>query len=107
MTYRSTFGTGAQIDAALVNANSAVQPGDAATDLNGTAHRLFYTNGTGDVTELAFGANGTVLTSTGAATAPAFEANPYVTPQQYGAVGDGVADDRAAFAAADAAGGTI
>ena len=39
-----------------------------------TAWRVFYSDTNGDVTELGFGADGTVLTSTGAATAPAFEA---------------------------------
>jgi hypothetical protein len=38
-----------------------------------TNWRLFYSNGSGDVTELAFGTDGQVLTSTGASTAPAFE----------------------------------
>jgi len=38
-----------------------------------TAWRVFYSNGDGDVTELALGTDGQVLTSTGASTAPAFE----------------------------------
>lgn len=41
--------------------------------VNQTAWRLFYSDGDGDVTELAFGTDGQVLTSTGASTAPAFE----------------------------------
>ena len=35
---------------------------------------MFYSDGNGDTTELALGADNTVLTSTGAASAPAFEA---------------------------------
>src|SRR3990167_6689781 len=38
-----------------------------------TAWRVFYYNGSGDVTELAFGASGTVLQSNGAAAAPTWE----------------------------------
>jgi hypothetical protein len=38
-----------------------------------TAWRLFYSNGSGDVTELSFGASGTYLKSNGAALAPSFE----------------------------------
>lgn len=39
-----------------------------------TAWRLFYSNGSGDVTELALGANGEVLTSQGASAAPTWTA---------------------------------
>jgi hypothetical protein len=39
-----------------------------------TPWRLFYSNGSGDVTELALGAAGTILTSNGAALAPTFTA---------------------------------
>jgi len=39
-----------------------------------TAWRVFYSNTDGDVTELALGADGTVLTSNGATSAPTFEA---------------------------------
>jgi len=59
-------------DAAIVA--TAVQPGDAITDLDGTANRVLYVNATGDVTELALGASGTVLQSNGATSAPTFEA---------------------------------
>jgi len=37
-----------------------------------TAHRVFYSNGSGDVTELALGADGTFLKSNGASSAPSF-----------------------------------
>src|SRR5574340_954821 len=65
------------------------------------------------IASMLFGAGsaGQVLTSTGPSTSPVF-ANPaaaaaVVAPSiigTYGAVGDGVADDRAAFVAADTAG---
>lgn len=42
------------------------------TDLGGTAWRVFYSNGSGDVTELALGADGTYLRSNGASAAPTF-----------------------------------
>lgn len=44
------------------------------TDFDGTAWRVIYIDGSGDVQELALGADDTVLTSTGASSAPAFEA---------------------------------
>jgi len=37
-----------------------------------TAHRVFYSNASGDVTELALGADGTFLKSNGASSAPSF-----------------------------------
>lgn len=37
-----------------------------------TPHRVFYSNGSGDVTELALGADGTYLKSNGATSAPSF-----------------------------------
>ena len=40
------------------------------TDQNGTAWRVFYTDGSGDVTELALGASGSYLQSQGASSAP-------------------------------------
>jgi hypothetical protein len=46
----------------------------SASDHTGTADRVIYVDHAGAVQELALGADGTVLTSTGAATAPAFEA---------------------------------
>lgn len=46
--------------------------GENATLLDGTNWRLFYVNGSGDVTELVLGADGTFLESNGAAAAPAF-----------------------------------
>lgn len=62
----------ASTNTSLDLADTSVQPGDNVTDLNGTAHRVLYINGTGDVTELALGADGTFLKSNGAAAAPTF-----------------------------------
>ena len=53
-------------------ADTALQAGDAITTLDGTAHRVLYVNGTGDVTELALGADGTFLKSNGTTAAPSF-----------------------------------
>jgi len=55
----------------------------AITNLSGTAWRVFYTNGSGVVTELALGADGTYLRSNGATSAPTFD-----TPSA-GGVSDG------------------
>jgi len=63
----------AGILASLGSADSATQPGDAVTTLDGTAHRILYVDASGNVTELAYGTDGQVLTSTGASSAPAFE----------------------------------
>ena len=68
----------------------------SASDHTGTADRVIYIDHAGAVQELALGADGTVLTSTGAATAPAFEAAP----------GGGVATDPIWDAAGDLAVGS-
>lgn len=51
--------------------------GSGYTNLNQftgqTAHRLFYSDGSGDVQELAFGTSGQVLTSNGTTSAPSFQ----------------------------------
>ncbi len=60
------------VNASLDLADTSLQPNDPITDLNATAHRVFYANGTGDVTELALGADGTFLKSNGASSAPSF-----------------------------------
>lgn len=53
-------------------ASAGVGP-SVITDLTATAWRVVYINGTGNVVELALGANGTVLRGKGASVAPAFE----------------------------------
>jgi hypothetical protein len=62
----------ASVNASLDLADSSLQPGDAITSLDATAHRVFYSDGSGNVTELALGADGTFLKSNGAAVAPSF-----------------------------------
>lgn len=62
----------ASVNASLDLADSSVQPGDNITDLDATAHRVFYSDGSGDIQELALGADGTFLKSNGAAVAPSF-----------------------------------
>lgn len=61
-----------QIAQEVVDAN----PGGGYTNLtefvDQTAWRLFYSDGSGDVTELALGADGTFLKSNGASSAPSF-----------------------------------
>jgi len=44
----------------------------AVTNLTGNNWKVYYTNGSGAITELALGASGTVLQSNGAAAAPSF-----------------------------------
>ena len=61
------------IQAAIAEGETGLSPGDNLTELDGTNWRVFYSNGTGDVTELALGADGTYLMSNGAAVAPSFE----------------------------------
>lgn len=51
-------------------ADSAIQPGDNVTQLDGTADRFIYVSSTGDVTEIALGASGTYLESQGATSVP-------------------------------------
>ena len=52
--------------------NAALQAGDNATVLDGTNWRVLYIDGSGNVTELALGADGTYLKSNGASSAPTF-----------------------------------
>ena len=47
----------------------------AATELSAGNDKVFYSNSSGTVTELALGASGTVLTSNGATSAPTFTAS--------------------------------
>lgn len=57
-----------------VTGSNAPQAHGPSKHTEGTAWRLTYQNTAGDETELALGADGTVLTSTGAAAAPTMEA---------------------------------
>jgi hypothetical protein len=74
--HASAFATSAQ----GTLADTASQPGDAVTTFDATAWRVFYSNGTGDVTELALGANGTLLQSNGASSAPSFVEHSHPAP---------------------------
>ena len=47
---------------------------DEITSLEGGNDKVFYSNNSGEITELALGASGTVLTSAGATSAPTWEA---------------------------------
>ena len=47
---------------------------DEITTLEGGNDKVFYSNNSGEITELALGASGTVLTSAGATSAPSFVA---------------------------------
>lgn len=49
--------------------------GDDITELDATAHRTFYSDGSGDIQELAHGTSGHVLTSNGASSAPSWQAS--------------------------------
>jgi len=62
---------GKDIDLDIADANLT----PTATSINGTAWRVFYTDASGDVTELALGTSGDVLTSNGAAAAPSWQAS--------------------------------
>lgn len=64
-------GTKAQFDTAVSDGNIMFD-GDSITNATATAHRVFYSDGSGVITELALGADGTFLKSNGAAVAPSF-----------------------------------
>lgn len=64
-------GTKAQFDTAVSDGNIMFD-GDSITNATGTANRVFYSDNTGAITELALGADGTFLKSNGATAAPSF-----------------------------------
>jgi hypothetical protein len=55
------------------SANVVMQNGDSPTALDATAWRTLYSDGSGNITELAFGTSGQHLTSNGASSAPTWE----------------------------------
>lgn len=65
----ATYATAAQ--GAL--ANTAIQPADAVTQLDGTSNRLLYIDAAGNVTELAYGTLDYALRSDGVASPPVWE----------------------------------
>lgn len=64
-------GTKAQFNTAVTDGN-IMYVGDSITGATATAWRVFYSDGSGVITELALGADGTFLKSNGAAVAPSF-----------------------------------
>ena len=64
-------GTKAQFDTAVSDGNICFD-GDSVTNLIGGNWKVFYTDGSGVITELALGADGTFLKSNGASSAPSF-----------------------------------
>lgn len=64
-------GTKAQFDTAVSDGNIMFD-GDSITNATSTAWRVFYGDGSGVITELALGADGTFLKSNGAGVAPSF-----------------------------------
>jgi len=69
---QGTLTNEAGLYSALSDVTDFVQPGENVTVLDGTAWRVFYTDTSGNITELALGADGTYLKSNGAAAAPTF-----------------------------------
>lgn len=76
-------GTKAQFDTAASDGNFAWVGDALAGKLTGGNWKVFYTDGSGAITELALGAAGKVMTSNGAAAPPTFE-----TPAGGGGFGD-------------------
>lgn len=64
--------TGTTVEAALQELGAGSGYTNLTEFVDQTAWRVFYSNGSGDVTELALGADGTFLKSNGAAVAPSF-----------------------------------
>lgn len=71
LTTNTVTGTKAEFDTAVSDGNIMFD-GDSITNATATAHRVFYSDGSGVITELALGADGTFLKSNGAAVAPSF-----------------------------------
>ncbi len=75
-SFMATVGSVALIGDDTTNWNTAWTWGDHSTFSNfveETNWKMWYSNGSGDVTELGLGDNGKVLTATGSSTAPAWE----------------------------------
>lgn len=70
-TIAGITGTKAQFDTAVSDGNIMFD-GDSITNAVATADRVFYSNNSGVITELALGADGTFLKSNGATAAPSF-----------------------------------
>jgi hypothetical protein len=56
-----------------LSSDTVLVEGSLITQLDATAHRLFYSDGSGNVTELAFGTSGQYLKALGTTTAPTWD----------------------------------
>jgi len=72
-TYETQLDNETGLYNALSDVTQFIEAGDNATLLDGTNWRIFYTDGSGDVTELALGSDGEYLKSNGAAVAPSWD----------------------------------
>lgn len=63
----------AEYQLTTTGSNPILTPGDSITEMDATAHRLFYSDGSGNVTELAFGTSGQYLKALGTTTAPTWD----------------------------------
>lgn len=57
----------------LSDLTAFLEAGDQISVLDATAHRMFYSDGSGNVTELAHGTSGQVLTANGTTSAPSWQ----------------------------------
>lgn len=69
----ATLAGGGDMAAATYDPNTVSGDAFLMTNMNGGNHKMFYSNGTGDVTELTHGSSGTYLMSNGATSAPSWE----------------------------------
>lgn len=73
-SWATVTGTG-DMQAATYDPNSVGGDAFLMSNMNGTAHRMFYTDGSGDIQELAHGTSGQVLKSNGATSAPSWQSD--------------------------------
>lgn len=71
-----TVSGGASLSAGALTVHAQSHAITSTSDHTATANRVFYSNSSGQVTELALGAANTVLTSNGTTSAPTFSALP-------------------------------
>jgi len=95
-TGAGTVATGDHTHAQLHDRSHAIT---SASDHTAGTHKVFYSDGSGNVTELPLGASGEVLTSNGAAAAPSFAAAS-------GGIGGGTGSTDNAILRADGTGGS-
>lgn len=83
----ATLAGGGDMAAATYDPNTVSGDAFLMTNMNGGNWKVVYTNGTGDITELALGASGTYLKSNGATSAPTFD-TPTATVSAINDIGD-------------------